>query len=81
VAEGTVSLMVAGREVRFGAPDRLPAKAATLVALLGQLGDRPLAYIDVRVPSAPVVGPIGPPAPAPTGTAVGGPSPAERPKD
>jgi len=51
------------REVRFGRADELPAKASALVALLERLGGRTVAYIDVRVPSAPVVGPA--PAPQP----------------
>jgi cell division protein FtsQ len=54
---GSVVLRVGEREVRFGPPEQLEAKAAALSALLGHLGARPVAYVDVRVPSAPVVGP------------------------
>jgi cell division protein FtsQ len=59
---GSVVLRLGEREVRFGPPEELEAKAAALSALLAQLGTRPVAYVDVRVPSAPVV---GPPLPAP----------------
>jgi cell division protein FtsQ len=78
---GSVTLRVADREVRFGPPEQLEAKAAALAALLEHLGPRPVAYIDVRVPSAPVVGPAGPSqtvvsrppaaAPAPSSTPAG----------
>ncbi|MGH9039724.1 MAG: cell division protein FtsQ/DivIB [Acidimicrobiia bacterium] len=58
----SVTLTVGGRAVRFGPPELLEAKVAALGALLGHLGDRPVLAIDVRVPSAPVVLPVGPPA-------------------
>jgi cell division septal protein FtsQ len=57
-----VTLRVGGRDVRFGPPEHLEAKVAALAALLDHLGDRPVAAVDVRVPSAPVVLPAGPPA-------------------
>jgi cell division protein FtsQ len=63
----SVTLRVGGRDVRFGAPDHLEAKVAALSALLEHLGDRPVIAIDVRVPSAPVVLPVSPPAGAKTG--------------
>jgi cell division protein FtsQ len=58
------------REIRFGRADELAAKASALVALLERLGGRHVAYIDVRVPSAPVVGPV--PAPPPVNRAPAG---------
>ncbi|MGH8975369.1 MAG: cell division protein FtsQ/DivIB, partial [Acidimicrobiia bacterium] len=57
----SVTLRVGGRDVRFGPPEHLEAKVAALSALLEHLGDRPVIAIDVRVPSAPVVLPVGPP--------------------
>lgn len=59
---GSVTLRVGGRDVRFGPPEHLEAKVSALAALLEHLGDRPVLAIDVRVPSAPVVLPAGPPA-------------------
>lgn len=53
------------REVRIGRAEELPAKASALVAVLERLGPRPVAYVDVRVPGAPVVGPIPAPTPVP----------------
>jgi cell division protein FtsQ len=61
---GFVTLRLGDRDVRFGSPEQLEAKAAALSALLEHLGPRPVAYIDVRVPSAPVVGPAAPAAQA-----------------
>jgi cell division protein FtsQ len=57
-----VTLRVGGRDVRFGPADHLEAKVAALGALLDHLGDRPVLALDVRVPSVPVVVPVGPPA-------------------
>ena len=68
VADGSVTLRLGGTpgiEVRFGPPDSLEAKADSLAALLAHLGARPVAYVDVRVPGAPVVGPAGAAGPAP----------------
>jgi cell division protein FtsQ len=69
VADGSVTLRLGGTpggvEVRFGPPDSLEAKADSLAPLLAHLGARPVAYIDVRVPGAPVVGPAGAASPAP----------------
>ena len=59
---GSTTLRMGAREVRFGPPESLEAKVAALGALLEHLGDRSVAAIDVRVPSAPVVLPAGPPA-------------------
>ena len=64
-ADGQVTLNLGGREVRFGPPENLAAKAASLQALLTHLGAREILFIDVRVPSAPVVGPKAPPPPPP----------------
>ncbi|MGH9024248.1 MAG: cell division protein FtsQ/DivIB, partial [Acidimicrobiia bacterium] len=47
-----------GTEVRLGGPSELRGKAAALEAVLGSLGDRRVSYVDVRVPTAPAVGPI-----------------------
>jgi cell division protein FtsQ len=45
-----------GVEVRLGPPRSVAAKARTAVAVLAALGGTPVAYVDVRVPSAPVTG-------------------------
>jgi cell division protein FtsQ len=45
-------------EVRFGPPRELAAKAAALASLLERLGGRRVAFVDVQVASAPVVGPV-----------------------
>lgn len=62
VAGEAVTLRVGGRDVQFGPPEHLDAKVAALGALLDHLGDRPVVAVDVRVPSVPVVVPVGPPA-------------------
>lgn len=65
VAGSGVTLRLAGvPEVRFGPPRELAAKAAALASLLERLGGRSVAFVDVQVASAPVVGPVAPP-PAP----------------
>jgi cell division protein FtsQ len=61
---GVTLRLGAVREVRFGPPSELPAKTAALVSLLERLAGRAVLFVDVQVPSAPVVGPI--PAPAAT---------------
>jgi cell division protein FtsQ len=54
---GAVTLaMRDGPEVRFGSPDQVPAKARAALAVLGTITGPPPAYVDVRVPSAPVTG-------------------------
>jgi cell division protein FtsQ len=53
--EVTVRLRT-GVDVRFGTIDVLTSKIAALEAVLGHLRERPMTYIDVRVPTAPVVG-------------------------
>jgi cell division protein FtsQ len=70
-------------EVRFGPPRELAAKAAALASLLERLGGRPVAFVDVQVASAPVVGPVAaPPAPrAPTAAPPAVPKAAPRPRD
>jgi cell division protein FtsQ len=45
-----------GTEVRLGAPRGVAAKGRTAVAVLAALGGAPVAYVDVRVPAAPVTG-------------------------
>lgn len=47
-----------GVEVRVGDTDRLPEKLGAANAVLGDLGETKVAYIDVRVPSAPAVGTV-----------------------
>ena len=54
---GAVTLALRdGPELRFGAPDQVPAKARAVLAVLGTITGPPPAYVDVRVPSAPVTG-------------------------
>jgi len=53
---GATLLLSDGPEVRLGSLDALPAKGSAVLAVLGALGDTRPAYIDVRVPSAPVTG-------------------------
>ncbi len=51
--------LTAGGEVRLGDPGAVDVDdaLAAAVAVLDSLGERVVAYVDVRVPSAPVVGP------------------------
>jgi cell division protein FtsQ len=58
--------MLGGIEVRFGRPDQLGAKVAAAIAVLRAEAGKPLDYIDVQVPTVPVVGPPPTPTPAPT---------------
>jgi cell division protein FtsQ len=52
---GAVKLVLRdGPEVRLGPPDDIAAKARAAVAVLGTIGGAPPAYVDVRVPTAPV---------------------------
>jgi len=54
---GAVTLALRdGPEVRFGSPDRVTAKARAVVAVLGTITGPLPAYVDVRVPTAPVTG-------------------------
>jgi cell division protein FtsQ len=54
---GAVTLALRdGPELRFGSPDQVPAKARAVLAVLGTITGAPPAYVDVRVPSAPVTG-------------------------
>ena len=48
------------REIRIGPPTQLAAKVAALSVLLERVGSRSVAFLDVRVPQAPVVGPLAP---------------------
>jgi len=57
VAHGqAVASLGDGRQIRFGALDRLGAKARSAAAVLGAADLGTLTYVDVRVPSAPVTG-------------------------
>jgi cell division protein FtsQ len=47
--------LTSGTVVRFGRAERIDEKVRALGAILGDLGDQPVALIDVRAPSAPVV--------------------------
>ena len=59
VNDNEVTLLLTNTtEVRLGSPDELDDKAAAALAMLAYLGDRPVSYVDVRVPSAPTVGPV-----------------------
>jgi cell division protein FtsQ len=54
---GAVTLALRdGPELRLGPPTRVPAKARAALAVLGTITGGPPAYVDVRVPSAPVTG-------------------------
>jgi cell division protein FtsQ len=53
-------------EVRFGRLDHLGAKAAAALAVLRKEGSHPVGYIDVQLPTVPVVGPVATPTPAPS---------------
>ncbi len=55
-----------GVVVRFGRLEDLDAKAAAALAVLRAEGRNKLAYVDVQVPTVPVVGPPPTPTPAPT---------------
>ncbi|HYT40629.1 MAG TPA: hypothetical protein VEN99_13995, partial [Acidimicrobiia bacterium] len=57
-----VTLHTGVREIRIGPPTQLPAKVAALSVLLERVGSRSVAFLDVRVPQAPVVGPNAPTA-------------------
>lgn len=46
-------------EIRIGPPTSLSAKVAALSALVERIGDRSVAVLDLRVPTAPVVVPTG----------------------
>jgi hypothetical protein len=48
--------LVNGVEVRFGDATMLGAKLRAMVAVLGATGDQPVSYLDVSVPTNPVVG-------------------------
>jgi cell division protein FtsQ len=53
---GVVLTLRDGPEVRLGAPEHVPAKARATLAVLGTITGAPPAYVDVRVPNAPVTG-------------------------
>jgi cell division protein FtsQ len=55
--EGVVTLQLRdGPELRLGPPTRVAAKARAALAVLATITGAPPAYVDVRVPSAPVTG-------------------------
>jgi cell division protein FtsQ len=54
--EAVKLLLRDGPEVRLGPPDHVETKARAAVAVLGTVAGAPPAYVDVRVPSAPVAG-------------------------
>lgn len=56
VAHGVTLRVADGPEIRLGDLDDLRAKAAAALAVLERLGEEPAEYVDVSVPSAPVVG-------------------------
>jgi cell division protein FtsQ len=51
-----VGRLVAGPEIRYGAPRAMGLKARVAAAVLASLGSARVAYVDVSVPSAPVSG-------------------------
>jgi cell division protein FtsQ len=53
---GVVLALRDGPEVRLGPPDNVPAKTRAALAVLGTITGPPPAYVDVRVPTAPVTG-------------------------
>jgi cell division protein FtsQ len=57
-----VTLRAGAREIRMGPPTSLPAKVAALSVLLDRVGNRSVAVLDLRVPTAPVVVPTAPTA-------------------
>lgn len=60
LADSGVSLrLLFGPEIRMGSLDDVEAKGAAALAVMDRIGDEPVAYIDVSVPSAPVAGTAG----------------------
>ncbi|MEY3020456.1 MAG: hypothetical protein RLZZ272_1440 [Actinomycetota bacterium] len=57
VEDDVVLLLVDGTRVRLGRADRLDEKVRALGAILEDVGDVPVAVIDLRSPTAPVVVP------------------------
>ena len=56
-ADGSLTMQLAnGAEVRLGDATQLRAKIAAAVAVLGAMGDQPVHYVDVSVPTNPVAG-------------------------
>ena len=56
-AGGDLTMQLAnGTEVRLGDGTQLRAKVAAAVAVLGSMGDQPVHYVDVSVPTNPVAG-------------------------
>ena len=56
-ADGSLTMQLAnGTEVRLGDGTQLRAKVAAAVAVLGSMGDQPVHYVDVSVPTNPVAG-------------------------
>jgi cell division protein FtsQ len=61
--------LLGGIEVRFGRPDHVAAKVAAALAVLRAEAGKKIDYIDVQVPTVPVVGPPPTPTPIPTAAA------------
>jgi len=56
-SDGALTAQVAfGPQLRFGSPERIALKARVAAAVLAALGTRPVTYVDVSVPAAPVSG-------------------------
>lgn len=56
LSQGVTLHLADGPQIRLGDVDDLGAKSAAVLAVLELLGEEPAEYVDVRVPSAPVVG-------------------------
>lgn len=56
LSHGVTLHLADGPQIRLGDVDDLGAKAAAALAVLERLGEEPAEYVDVGVPSAPVVG-------------------------
>lgn len=56
LSRGVTLHLAGGPEIRLGDLDDLDAKAAAALAVLERLGEEPAEYLDVGVPSSPVVG-------------------------
>jgi cell division protein FtsQ len=66
VQPGLVLVMANGTQVRFGRLIDLRTKALAALAVLRAEHGKPVAYVDVRTPSTPVVGAVPTPTPRPT---------------
>ncbi|MEX2486241.1 MAG: FtsQ-type POTRA domain-containing protein [Nitriliruptoraceae bacterium] len=57
--EDATAVLRRGIDVRIGRADRMPEKVRAIGAVLADIGEVPVAQIDVRAPAAPVVIPTG----------------------